>query len=291
MTRNKNQKFDEHEKKITEAIEAVKQNPNAKISHIARAHQVNRATLYNRLSGRMKNRKMAHAGQQLVEPEEEKAIVDKILEWDERGAPPKHSNVAKMATSVIQGRGTPAEAIPGDHLVTRFIRRHEEISTKIAHPMDRDRIYAMDQKKISEHFEKLRDVISRHKILPEDMWNDDETGLSMGVGSHHRELAVASSQRKAAHTAQAGKGQWVTLIGCVSAAGARLPGFYIYEGSAHYLCWYNESVDDRIGFAYSDNGWTNDEIGLRWLKEHFNKHATPSAPGRKRTTLPCDLSP
>jgi hypothetical protein len=239
------------------------------------------------MNGCTQDRKTAHAGQQLLEPHEEKEIVAKVLEWDERGAPPKHKNVDKMATAVIQSRGTPATTTPGHHWVTRLIKRHDEISTKVGHPMDRDRLLAMDERKITQHFDKLRDTISRNKILPEDIWNLDEKGWSLGAGSHHRELVVASSQRKSAHVAQAGRGQWITLLECVSAAGARLPGFYIYEGSAHYFGWYDDTTDERIGYAYSDNGWTSDEIGLRWLKEHFNKWARPSAPGRKRLLF-CD---
>src|SRR4030095_788416 len=93
---------------------------------------------------------------------------------------------------------------------------------------------------------------------------------------------VASSKRKSAQVAQGGRGQWVTLLECVSATGARLPGFYIYEGTAHYFGWHSDEVDERVGYAYSDNGWTNDGIALHWLKDHFNKWAPPSAPGRKR---------
>ena len=159
------------------------------------------------MNGRTQNRKSAHAVQQIIEPHEEKEIVAKILEWDERGAPPKHHIVKEMASTVIQGRGTPSTTTPGKNWVTRFVKRQEEISTKVGHPMDRDRLLAMDERKITEHFNKLRDTISRNKIQADDIWNNDETGWSMGAGSHHRELVVASSERKGAHVAQAGRGQ------------------------------------------------------------------------------------
>lgn len=168
--------IEKHGGDVAAAIQAVKDHPESKFSHIAHAHNIHRGTLYNRLHERTHDRRHAHAGQQLLATEEGKEVVSKILEWDERGAAPKHRCVDKMAASVIQARATPAEATSSHHWVTRFIKRHGDISTKVAHPMDRDRILAMDQRAITHHFNTLQDVISRNKIHPEDIWNPDETG-------------------------------------------------------------------------------------------------------------------
>ena len=70
-----------------------------------------------------------------------------------------------------------------------------------------------------------------------------------------------------------GNREWETLIECVSATGNRLPAFYIYAGTAHHAGWHEEAnglAPDTV-FAYTDNGWTKNYIGLsgpRTISEH-----------------------
>ena len=77
--------------------------------------------------------------------------------------------------------------------------------------------------------------------------------------------------------AQDGNQERVTLIGYVSATANRLPAFIIYAGKAHCTDWHKEGngLDPDTVFAYTDNGWTKDIIGLEWLQNHFGKFAPP----------------
>lgn len=76
------------------------------------------------------------------------------------------------------------------------------------------------------------------------------------------------------------KGEWISLMECISACGKRLPGFYIMKGKPHILGNISEGLDGNIGFAYSEKRWTDDVVSLRWLNKHFNIHARPSAAER-----------
>lgn len=90
---------------------------------------------------------------------------------------------------------------------------------------------------------------------------------------------------------QQGNREWVSLIEAVSALGKALPAFYIYAGKAHYAGWHGRSeIDSRTAFSFTDNGWTRDYVGLRWLKTHFDIFAPPSKPGQKPLLL-CDNHP
>ena len=67
----------------------------------------------------------------------------------------------------------------------------------------------------------------------------------------------------------------------MSATGNRLPAYYIYAGAAHYAGWHKEEngIDPDTVFAYTDNGWTKNYIGLEWLQNHsllFRTH--PESP-------------
>jgi len=53
----------------------------------------------------------------------------------------------------------------------------------------------------------------------------------------------------------------------------------IFAGKVHQSTWYQDlSHDWTIGL--SDNGWTNDELGLLWLKEVFERHTAAHTIGR-----------
>ena len=54
------------------------------------------------------------------------------------------------------------------------------------------------------------------------------------------------------------------MTSSVSAAGNRLIAFYIHAGTAHYAGWHKEAnpLDPHTVFAYTDNGWTKDYVGL-----------------------------
>ena len=45
----------------------------------------------------------------------------------------------------------------------------------------------------------------------------------------------------------------------------------IYKGKAHYKSWYTnlEDEDEATVFAISDKGWTNQVLGLEYLKQCF----------------------
>ena len=58
----------------------------------------------------------------------------------------------------------------------------------------------------------------------------------------------------------------------VARAVDRLPAFYIYAGAAHYAGWHqNRDIDPQTVFAYTDNGWTKDYVGLEWLRTNTGR--------------------
>lgn len=83
------------------------------------------------------------------------------------------------------------------------------------------------------------------------MYNFHETGFTVGM---YNALAVvtASGRRLRPKSMQQGNWEWVASVVCVSAAGSAIPPFIIFIG-------------------FSKNGWTMNELGMRWL-EHYDRH-------------------
>jgi hypothetical protein len=53
----------------------------------------------------------------------------------------------------------------------------------------------------------------------------------------------------------------------------------IFSGKVHQSQWYQDIEPDWL-IGLSDNGWTNNELGLSWLKKIFEKHTTTRTLGR-----------
>jgi hypothetical protein len=77
---------------------------------------------------------------------------------------------------------------------------------------------------------------------------------------------ITSSDRKGRpRTKQLGNRKWVTAIEAVNARGWAIPPFIIFDGKLHLSTWYNTGILTTWRIAVSDNGWTNDKLGLEWI--------------------------
>ena len=104
----------------------------------------------------------------------------------------------------------------------------------------------------------------------------DEKGFILGFSSKAKVICRAA--RRNPHVAQAGSREMLTVLEAVSALGTALPPFVVYKGKGHNMGWHLETDDPKARFAYSKNGWTDDELGVRWLKEHFDPQTSSPLP-------------
>jgi len=77
----------------------------------------------------------------------------------------------------------------------------------------------------------------------------------------------------------------VTLIAAINAAGWLVLPFLIFAGQYHLSAWYKEAEILRDwAIAVSDNGWTNNKLGVEWLK-HFNAYTKNRSIGARRLLI------
>ncbi|KAK1912730.1 MFS-type transporter clz9 [Pyrenophora teres f. teres] len=121
-------------------------------------------------------------------------------------------------------------------------------------------------------------------ICDEDIYNFHEAGFI--IGNIITQLVVTEAERRGRpKTIQPGNREWATLIAAISAAGWSVPPFLIFAGQYPLSAWYEEAEIPRDwAIAVSDNGWTNNELGVEWLK-HFNAHTKARAIGARRLLI------
>ncbi|KAF5201710.1 Pogo transposable element [Thalictrum thalictroides] len=99
-------------------------------------------------------------------------------------------------------------------------------------------------------------------------------------------VVTGSGRRGRPFFTQPGNREWVTVIESVNSQGWAIPPMILFEGKVHLSTWYKETqlpADWVIGV--SENGWTNNELGLIWLKDVFDKYTKSRTIGRYRLLI------
>ena len=76
----------------------------------------------------------------------------------------------------------------------------------------------------------------------------------------------------------------MTVIEAIGSNGFLLPPMIILAAKQHQASWYHNLHPDWI-IGVSDTGWTNDNLGRKWLEEVFDKNTKPRTAGVYRLLI------
>lgn len=102
----------------------------------------------------------------------------------------------------------------------------------------------------------------------------------MGIAS--TSLVVTSSDRRGKPLQlQPSDREWATAIESINACGWSLPPMVILKGKVHLSTWYSTTdLPPEWVIALSENEWTNNELGLKWVSDVFNKYTASRTVGK-----------
>jgi hypothetical protein len=273
--------MDRASKALTEAP------PNDERTWAARADATGIAltTLYNRWRGRPSIEQKAQA-QQYLTVEEEKALVTFLLLMSSFGQPVRIKYIPSLAFSIArrQSPATRPNKSPGKNWAQAFGKRHSELKSKRVRSIDwkRHEIHIYD--KITEWFDVIGKVLQDPAILPENVYNMDETGVMLSMLGSVKVLVGKDDLR--GHRGAGVKRTLVTAIECISADGRSLSPLIIWPASTHRSNW---TTHPTPGWHYgvSENGYNDSKISLVWLKRVFDAETRARANGKPRVLI-CD---
>jgi hypothetical protein len=111
----------------------------------------------------------------------------------------------------------------------------------------------------------------------------DEKGFLIGVVQKSkrifsRELFESNQLR---NMQQDGSREWITTIACICADGTSLSPALIYQATSGAIqdTWLQDfdPAENQAFFTSSPSGWTNNELGLAWLKGVFDRETKAKA--------------
>jgi hypothetical protein len=275
----------EIEGRIALAIKAIQNNQISTEYEASKVYNVPRMTLRRRLHGKPP-RLGSRSKFRLLSEFEETVLIQWIQSMERRGFPPFIIDVNRMAQRLIDSRGDKSPKVIGKQWIYKFLKQHPQLDTRLARSYDSQRARNEDPKIITEWFNRVQQIRQQYGIEDRDIFNFDETGFAMGIAHSGASKAVVVDTVGRATVIQPGDRRWTTVIECINASGWALPPLIILEGKVHLEAWYrdNSQLPGNWAIHVSDNGWTTDEIGLKWI-QHFDKYTKSQTIGVYRLLI------
>jgi len=262
---------------IQEAIEYLKSHEagdNFSYREVAKKFGVDRSTLARRHQGKCRPREVAHRS---LHPQHEEELIEYIKSLTEKRIPPTRTMISRFASSLI-GREV------SESWVTRFINRNDShLISRWQTGMDRVRHQADSGAKYSLYFDLLHHKMEEYEIEDRLVYNMDEKGFMIGVTGRSKRVFDKGlyGQKGVTAAVQDGNREWVTVIACVCSDGQALPPSLIFESANNTIqsSWVASIQEEKhsVFVSSSPSGWTNNDIGLAWLKEVFDRETRRKA--------------
>jgi hypothetical protein len=107
-------------------------------------------------------------------------------------------------------------------------------------------------------------------ITAGNIWNFNEKGFLIGFGHGIKRIMTLSAYKSGRVTKRKhdGNREFITCLAYISAMGKWIPPVLIYKRLSGNLrdTWVKDvQRDPGVHFASTENGWSNNALGLQWL--------------------------
>jgi hypothetical protein len=212
-------------------------------------------------------------------------LVRFLLHQDALGQPVRMKHIRSIAFSLACSRviaERPSKP-PGKYWSQFFCKRHPNVlKAGKSSAMDWNRFDIYE--KVVQWFDVIVGVLQTPELLPENVYNMDETGVMLSKMNSVRDI-MDRTNRHGCRGARV-KRTTVTAVECVSADGRYLHPMIIWPAATHRANWVTHATPGWH-YAYSDSGYTDSYLSLQWLRLVFEPQTRDRA-GQRPRVLICD---
>ncbi|XP_063216845.1 uncharacterized protein LOC134527825 [Bacillus rossius redtenbacheri] len=155
------------------------------------------------------------------------------------------------------------QKMAGTDWMKSFMKRHPALSLRKPESTSIGRNISFNQYNISSFFDNLDKVLSKHKFSSSRIINVDESGISTVLPAP--KVVAPTGCKQVGQTVSGERGEQVTFVGIVSAAGKAFPPVYIFPRVRFKEAFLTGSPPGSIGLAIQ-NGWMTRDGFLQVMK-------------------------
>ena len=233
----------------------------------AKQYGVPRATLQDRISGRISIDTCTVGPAPLLSCEEEAILVDHLKAMAGYGYGYTRLEVVDLATeyAIRLGKRTVKQPLTLQWF-RKFQRRWPEIRVLKPRALEQCRAKAASADVVDRYFDELQKILQKYDLTnkPHRIFNVDEKGFS----ENHTPPSIVAAGDSVPQAVTSGKSTTTTVLGCGNAAGMSLPPFFVFAGKRMLPELLQGSAPGAVG-TVSDSGWSNSAIFGQFLSDHF----------------------
>jgi hypothetical protein len=208
--------------------------------------------------------------------EEEELIEERLVLLSEWGFPLTTKDLCHLIKAYLDALGKNTrfkDNLPGPDFIKCFMKRHPRLTARTANMIKRSRA-ALSHQEVKDFFQRYEETAAG--VLPENIWNYDETNLRDNLGAQKAifKRGVKYAEQVRDHTKTA-----ISVMLCASVPGMVLPPYVIYKAQNIYDSWCCNGVKGAV-YTSSMSGWFDMYIFTDWFKKIFLPHVR-RMPGRK----------
>jgi hypothetical protein len=241
------------------------------------------STVIHRDHGRRSREEHAES-QQYLTRDEEKALVRFLLLKSSLGQPVRIKFVRSLAFSIARQRlpaNRPSKP-PGKNWPRAFEKRNNQLQAKKVRSIDWKRHGNNIHEKVVEWFDVIGPVLQDPSVVPENVYNMDETGVMLSMLGSAKVLVGKDDEQNSRGAGV--KRTMVTAIKCISVDGRALLPLIIWPAATHRSNWTTHPTPGWH-YALSENGYNDSKISLEWLTRVFDPQTRERADGKPRVLL------
>jgi transposase len=258
---------------IDEAVAAYDaQELGEKLSYrqVAKMFGVSVTTLRRRQQGSQDSRTTKSLNQRALSLQQEQVLLRHIDKLTERRLPPTREMIRNFATVI-------AHQEISESWVTRFLHRNNDrLVSKWSKAMDAVRHHADSHLEYRLYFDLLHEKMALYNIQTCNTYNMDEKGFLIGILGRSKRLFSREMWEKKEVTAalQDGEREFITCLAAICADGSALPPGIIFAAKANLRDTWVAGIEagkHDVFCCTSSTGWSNNEIGMAWLEQVFQR--------------------
>lgn len=203
-------------------------------------------------------------------PVQEQALYIKIVTAQRRMQGLTRKQIRKLVFDYAEKLEVPhrfnkQKGLAGYDWVQKFMERHNLVDRK-AEPTSKARANGFNADAVKLFFDELEIILKEKKIKPENIWNADETGITVNPKSASKIIAQKGLKQVGGLT-QAERGETVTAEICLSAGGKFMPPMLIFPRvtvNSEYLA----GAPPGAWGEFNGSGWISEELFTKWFQEY-----------------------